>query len=64
VTARGRWRWFVEGYYADDVAPPKEPSGFAIRVGGVTREALRRDVEALERRPDIGEIVGPYEAAS
>jgi hypothetical protein len=64
VSRHGRWRWYVRGYYADTVAPPKVPGELAIEVGGVSREALALDVEVLERREDIGEIVGPFEATS
>jgi hypothetical protein len=57
-----RWRWFVQGYYANDVKPPKVAGELAIEIGGVSREALAMDVDILERRADIGEIVGPFEA--
>ena len=58
------WKWFVRGYYADDVKPPKKPGDLAIEIGGMSREALSMDVAALERREDIGEIVGPFQALS
>ena len=57
-----RWTWFVRGYYADDVEPPKRPGELAIEIGGVSREALAMDVAVLEKREDIGEIVGPFSA--
>jgi hypothetical protein len=45
------------------VKPPKVAGELAIEIGGVSREALAMDVDILERRADIGEIVGPFEAA-
>lgn len=56
-----RWTWFVRGYYADDVKPPKKPGDLAIEIGGMGHAALAVDVAALEKREDIGEIVGPFE---
>lgn len=56
-----RWSWFVEGYYTQDVKPPKEPGGLSIRVGGISREALELDRQILEEDPEIGEIIGPFE---
>lgn len=57
------WSWFVRGYYADDVRPPKTAGELAIEVGGASREALSTDIGALERRADIGEveILGPFD---
>jgi hypothetical protein len=50
----------VQGYYSEHVAPPKRPGELAVEIGGVSREALAMDLAALERREDIGEIVGPF----
>jgi hypothetical protein len=55
------WPWLVRGYYADNVKPPKRPGDLAIEIGGLTRQALDMDLAVLRRRPDIGEIVGPFE---
>jgi hypothetical protein len=54
------WTWFVRGYYADDVKPPKQPGAFAIEVAGVSREALAMDLKILQEREDIGYIEGPF----
>lgn len=59
-----RWRWLVQGYYAEHVEPPRVPGELAIEVGGASPGALAADLAALERREDIGEIVGPFEVAS
>jgi hypothetical protein len=55
-----RWTWFVRGYYATDVAPPKTPGALAIEIGGTSREALDMDLRVLREREDIGQIDGPY----
>lgn len=57
----GKWKWIVRGYYTQDVEPPKTPGGFAIEIGGVSREALQMDLDVLYKRPDIGEIEGPFQ---
>lgn len=54
------WTWWVQGYYASDVQPPKVPGELAIEIGGESEEALDMDVKVLQLRPDIGEIVGPF----
>jgi hypothetical protein len=55
------WRWRMQGYYGAAAKPPRVPGELAIEVGGDSRDALEADRLVLERRPDIGEIVGPFE---
>lgn len=56
-----RWTWFVRGYYADDVKPPKKAGELAIEVGVDSRHALDMDILVLQERADIGEVevIGP-----
>lgn len=55
-----RWDWYIRAYYNDAVKYPKEPSGFAIEVGGMTRGSLDLDIDILKKREDIGRVILIY----
>lgn len=60
---RRKWKWFVRGYYADDVKPPKTPGNLALEVGHMSDWGKDLEVKIFEEREDIGrvQVLGPFE---
>lgn len=46
----------MAAYYADDVEPPKPPGDLAIQTWADSESALKMDVDAANRREDIGRV--------
>lgn len=51
---RDRFQFYVRGYYADDVQPPKRPGELAIEVGCDNESVRDMELAVLEEREDIG----------
>ena len=60
---RRDWPWLVRAYYGDNATPPRTPGEFSIEIGGLSKEALALDVLCLEKDPEIGTIIGPFEVS-
>lgn len=49
--------WFVSGYYAEDVKPPKKPHELALKVWCGSEHVRDMEVEIFKNRSDIGDVI-------